>query len=142
MPRPKPSPTRFVLPGNEVPVMVRYVHNCRGYFVCLAGAAALLSTLLAGLSHAQPRADPVQDLKDSLYIHLSSIRDPKALAFRQNDLDRKVDALRTVGELRRALLLTGWKDADFSQFPQLGKIDRASRTRVADRLTAALQKAA
>jgi HEAT repeat protein len=68
----------------------------------------------------------------------SPAADPKAMG-RREIVAKRIEALRTIGELRRALVLQEWRDQSLE--PQLVEVDRTSRAHVAARLEKALRDA-
>src|SRR5438445_13416784 len=107
---------------------------------CLLTLATLAaSALCAGrLWSAQ---DPVEDLRQALVVRPEdrSKLTTEFLAYREKILDERVKALRTISELRRALV--EWK-IDPDRFGKLPKLDEKWRGVVGKRLTDALTKAA
>ncbi|GEM_PF-6606770 len=90
-------------------------------------------------------ADPLADLRQAL--PLDDNTDPKdaILKFREDNLAKKIAALRTVGELRRALALNDWRDGpDYASVAneKIRRIDAEMRGQVGKRLTEALEKQA
>src|SRR5262245_55534490 len=78
--------------------LVRYVG-----FLCLA--VVWLTPAAAARA-----ADPVDDLRQALPLDDVSNPSEEMLQFRRTNLQKKIDALKDVGELRRALVLDGWRD--------------------------------
>jgi HEAT repeat protein len=120
-----------------------------------AGAAlVLLLGWLAGSARAQPYTDPVWQLQQALQFRSADLGDVAALKLRETTLKKLIDQLQTVSDLRRALILTGWKDqiGDAMVSPLLGKgtdrrrtelladIDREARKEVGERLAKRLQE--
>jgi HEAT repeat protein len=106
-----------------------------------AGAVAAAAVLCwATAAPAQPRypPDPVEDLRQALYIRLEEVRNKVALDHRREVLQKKVDALRTLSDFRRALQLTEWKD-DHRE-PLLREIDQTMRTEVGNRFRKGVER--
>lgn len=82
--------------------------------------------------------DPVQDLRDALKV---PVRDPMKnqaeLDFRMKNVGKRIDALKTLGDLRRALPLQEWRDEDREE--AIAKVDRDLRARVVDRFVKGIQ---
>jgi HEAT repeat protein len=114
-------PTRCVAPGWKV-----------------SGAwAAVLLSLLVTASPA--RADPVEDLRQALgAFELGQEFNQTALNYREETLKKYVAALKTLGDLRRALALTEWKDGPGSPV-NVQRIDHRARAEVADRFAKGTQ---
>src|SRR5438270_5769850 len=77
--------------------------------------------------------DPVADLRQALAQEKDAGRDKDALRFRRENLTRKAQALRTPGEMARALLLQDWRVEGLSD--PGADVDREVRDAVADRFT-------
>jgi HEAT repeat protein len=75
----------------------------------VVGAAALLSFSAVGVL-AAPYSDPVYDLQQALQVRSKDLDDPAAYKLREATLKQVSQRLRTTGEMRRALSLTGWRD--------------------------------
>ena len=102
---------------------------------------ATLAIIILGASAGaqQTATDPVEELRAALKIPiLDPTRNPEEVTSRKNLLEQRVDGLRTLGELRRALLLTDWLDKE-NQEKLIADIDRKARARVATRLQEALR---
>ncbi len=101
------------------------------------GAAAFLGTLSAPA--APP--EPVEALRDDLPFQLGEDRNPAALDHRRETLKKRVAALKTIGELRRALALTEWKDTPGNP-ATIRAIDQEARTLVGKRFQASVEAVA
>jgi hypothetical protein len=105
-------------------------------------AAVLLLVLAADRGAAQYQGpastgDPVEDLRLSLTVFPGDSSEA-GLENRKKTLLKRVAALRTLGELRRALMLTEWKDTTGIS-PKLEEVDREVRKAVGDRLKEGLE---
>jgi HEAT repeat protein len=101
---------------------------------------AALCCLLLLLPAARAQTDPVEDLKEALQVGSGAgALSRSALDFRQQSLEAAAMRLRTINELREALKLIGWQDAEVSAAPQLAQIDRTVRGKIASRLVHAVQ---
>lgn len=90
-------------------------------------------------AHAQRAAgDPVEELRLALTIEADPTR-PDELRARQQELQRIAGTIRSVGELRRALVLQEWRDEDPEQ--KIAQIDRAVRQELAERLAGIIRNA-
>jgi hypothetical protein len=79
----------------------------------IQGALAIF--VLAGIGNPHQscaRADAVDELRQALPLRLEELGNPtqNILDFRRETLQKRVDKLRTIGELRRALALEEWKE--------------------------------
>lgn len=88
-------------------------------------------------------ADPVEDLRQALQISLREQGDPTQLIldYRREIVQKRIDALRTIGDLRRALALDAWKD-DPSRVVKnlkLSDLDASLRRQVGERLNLAIR---
>jgi HEAT repeat protein len=83
--------------------------------------------------------DPVQDLKRALDQDDVTAPTPAILQFRRENLQQRIDNLKDVGELRRALALTEWRDELRGAGDPVRRIDAEIRRQVAQRLTKALE---
>ena len=107
--------------------------GCLGLLCCWLAAAPLLA------------ADPVDDLKQAL--PLDDVQNPTdaMLKARQDNLQKKIDALATIGQLRRALALDDWRDdpARSQGTPkEIRAIDNLMRAKVGQWLSEALAQQA
>jgi len=113
--------------------------------------------MTAGAALAQSYNDPVWDLQQALQFRTADLADPTALKNREVTLEKSIQQLHTVGELRRALLLTGWRDevnplSTFIGDVRVGKLkestelvvemDREARKKVGERLAKQIQEEA
>jgi HEAT repeat protein len=78
------------------------------------------------LTGQTPPIDPVADLQRTLRENTLPPRQ------RQQELMERIEALRTLSDLRQALVLTGWQDQDLDV--DRAEIDRRCRQKVARRL--------
>jgi hypothetical protein len=104
-----------------------------------AACLGLVSCWLAAMSVFA--ADAVDDLKQAL--PLDDVQNPTEamLSFRIDNLKKKIDALTTIGQLRRALALDEWRDDPVRNLnDKVRLIDEQMRTKVGERLTAALDQ--
>lgn len=91
---------------------------------------------------AQRSADPVEELRQALKVPvLDPMGNPAELEFRRKNVQQRINALKTVSDLRRALQLQGgvWRSEE--QDPTVKEVDSALRAQVADRFRQALQAA-
>lgn len=107
----------------------------------ILGAVATLLTC-SPVVRAQ---DPVDELQKSLYMRPDERRAPTEamLDYRRTELEKRVAALRTVADLRRALIM--WKtDQDLisKDDPRVTKMDDEFRSRIGTRLRKSLESAA
>lgn len=103
-------------------------------------ATTLLVAIAVSRAEAAP-ADPVEDLRLALQSEFGEPT-PLVLEFRRANLQKKVDALKTIGELRRALSLKEWEDPSRVVVNKaVREIDTQMRTLVAARLTKGIQDA-
>jgi HEAT repeat protein len=114
---------------NNRPELTRFV---RSTLRVLFPFAAF--TLGQPFAHA---ADPVDDLKQALTLRLEEPT-PAVLDYRRNTLQKKIDGLTNIGELRRALALEEWKDNQKLN-ESIAEIDADMRRKVGTRLTKAIQ---
>jgi HEAT repeat protein len=110
----------------------------RGWFLILVLTACL------GVP-APLRADAVDDLRVALDIDDVINPTDAMLEFRRQNLQKHIDVLKSVGQLRRALSLDQWRD-DPSRFgtvdDRIRFIDMEKRTQVGKRLAALLEQGA
>src|SRR5262245_35678963 len=118
----------------------------RLWTIRVRGATILgaLASLLTCSSAARAQ-DPVDDLQKALYMRPDERRAPTdaMLDYRRAALEKRVAALRTVADLRRALVM--WKtDPDLisKDDPRVTKLDDELRTRIGTRLRKSLESAA
>jgi HEAT repeat protein len=122
---------------------VRYVapfrHPRARYLVLLALTllALALPVLLPGPSRA---SDAVEELRMYLRFRVSRL-DATELQEREKQLKKYIGALKSIAELRQALMLPGWQDQN-AGFANVLPVDRAARAEVGRRLEKALAEAA
>jgi HEAT repeat protein len=123
--------------------MARYIPPRTLAARALVAAAALLACLLpARPALAQQPSEAIRDLRDALAIGATDTDLTKQkLEQRREALDDAVKEVRTVNDLYQALVLPDWKDgpSDLTINPRLFELDRAARSKVKDRLLAALR---
>lgn len=95
--------------------------------------AAVFLTLAAGLMAADRMpGDPVQDLREALRVPVPDpMKNLPALEYRQKNVGKRIDALKNLGDLRRALVLQEWRDEDRED--AIAKVDQALRAQVVER---------
>jgi len=96
--------------------------------------------VLAVLAAPAAAADPVEDLRQALPLDDVSSPTEAMLQFRRANLQKKIETLKEIGQLRRALVLDNWRDdaargADFG----IRRIDADMRREVAKRFLAMLE---
>lgn len=105
---------------------------------------AALTCHLASDNVARASDDPVEDLRRTLSVG-GPIEDStaEALEFRKSKIQESVDRMRTIGQLRRALVLDEWKvDPNRVVSDGIRAVDLEMRRMVGDRLKASLEKMA
>jgi HEAT repeat protein len=125
--------------------------SLRGRSAGLALGAAVLTVMVLACP-GRCRADAVSDLRDALAVAPGPLGpSPRFLEYRRQELTTRIKALRTINELYRALLLSGWRDDPKTRILldinpkrnaneiKLWDLDRDMHTRVKDRLVAALR---
>ena len=105
----------------------------------LIGTALLLG-LLAGPAAAQ-FGDPVEDLRAIIPLTGADItaKSPQVLKFREDQLRQRINALRGIGQLRRALALDEWKETTDATNLKLRDVDFEMRKLIADRFRSAVK---
>jgi HEAT repeat protein len=105
----------------------------------IIAATAVLALMIAGLAQATP-VDPVESLRQALRLAVrDSSKNPEELTFRRANLQKKLDGIKTIGEMRRALILQEWRDEDRDD--KVVEIDRPLRVELAKRFETALNRA-
>lgn len=107
----------------------------------MAIIAGFVASFTFGTARAQRvAADPVEDLRQALKVAVRDpMKNPDELDFRQKNVAKKIDALTSVNELRRALQLqASWRDDDRDE--RVASIDQPLRARVADRFRKSLHE--
>src|SRR5262249_61754881 len=107
---------------------MRYAERLRTPFTrrpVVAALAALCGLLAAGPGRA---ADPVEELRQTLKAPTED------LAARDREVKQRLAMLRTVSELRRALVLGEWRDDDLEA--GLAAVDLPNRAALARRFEA------
>src|SRR5262249_44213949 len=86
-------------------------------------------------------ADSIDDLRQALALDDVNNPTDAVLKFRKENLGKKIAALNTIGEMRRALALNEWRDGpDYLRFANnsIRQIDADMRTQLGNRLTKTL----
>jgi len=119
----------------------------RSWRTWLAGICLLCAAASGAWSQDRPSVDPVEDLRLALQREdvLSRPDWPKVpielvADFRSKNLSKKIDALRTIGELRRALALEEWREDLGGREAALRQIDQDKRREVGTRLLDAIRR--
>jgi HEAT repeat protein len=108
----------------------------------IAVLAAITALTLASPGNALP-LDPVEELNQALPLDDVTNPTEAMLQFRRANLKKKVDALKTIGELRRALALDEWRDDPTRVVDdRIRRIDAELRPQVGERLTKLLEERA
>ncbi len=82
--------------------------------------------------------DPVAEFRQALTQEKETVVDKEALRFRRENLTRKAQALQSLGDMSRALLLQEWKVEGSAE--AIADIDREVRDTIADRFIKGLQE--
>ena len=77
-------------------------------FVALAGFLLASASVSAGPNVP----DPVADLREALRPDPAIPIGQAAINFRKENLKKKIEALRTIGDLGRAMLLQDWRETE------------------------------
>jgi hypothetical protein len=105
--------------------------------------ALLAAGWLPAVRAQRATADPVDELRRALQVPKRFSLDPvelnEQLDSRRRYLQERVARLRTIGDMRRALELQGWKDEDLN--PAVADVDWPIRDELANRLEDALREA-
>lgn len=107
----------------------------------LVGAAAF-ALFVVLLSDNAVRADAVEDLAVALQVRSGELVNQTAetLAHREADIQKRIRALQTISELRRALALQEWNDDPTRSLVEpLRRIDAKLRQQVGNRLLEAIR---
>jgi HEAT repeat protein len=83
--------------------------------------------------------DPVADFRQALLLEKDSVKDKEALRFRRDNLTRKAQAITSLGEMSRVLLLQEWRVEGITE--PITDIDREIRDTIADRFINGLKEA-
>jgi HEAT repeat protein len=111
--------------------------------ILLAVFVLVLAVLVLSGNHPAvadplPR-DPVAELRQALLQEKDSVRDKDALRYRRDTLTRKAQALTSLGDMSRALLLQEWRADGIGE--AVADIDREIRDGIADRFVNGLKEA-
>jgi HEAT repeat protein len=99
----------------------------------------MAAALIIGVPQASAqRADPVAALARALSVPTDPTSNQEMQA-RQKELIARIDALRTVSQMRAALNLPDWRDQDAD--PASSKVDIAARQHLVERLKSLLERA-
>jgi HEAT repeat protein len=118
-----------------LPISVRPAAMWSGFAFLLTAGALCGDHRVA--AEPFPR-DPVAEFRQALLQEKDSIRDKEALRFRRENLTRKAQALTSLGEMSRVLLLQDWR-VEGSADP-VADIDREVRDSIADRFINGLKE--
>lgn len=102
----------------------------------------ILTLLLAlcGTASAQTQ-DPVEDLRRAISSSGLDDPSPESLDYRRAKIQEAADRIKTIGQLRRALILDEWKvDQDRVVNDGVRMVDTEMRRMIGNRLKAALEK--
>ena len=118
-------------------------HNWTNRHGTMRGWTFLVVAALAGTAVAaradRPSNDPVEELRNALKAPVDDYaKGSKDLKAREAELAERVRALRTVGDMQRALTLTEWRDIALE--PALADVDRNAREAVVKRLEDTLRR--
>jgi HEAT repeat protein len=102
------------------------------------GALAVLCGFAIGTVGAQ-QTDPVDNLQQLLKSRVAPGDPPEVLEHRKRVLMEAAEKLRTINDLRLALMLSEWKDNDPS-YPEQAKIDQSVRAFIGERLQKSLHE--
>jgi HEAT repeat protein len=119
---------------------VRHFRHIPGAWAGPGVVAAFLLSALCGSASAAPPVDPVEELRQALPFQIGDDRRPIALQFRRDTLEKRVAAIKSIGDMRRALVLTEWKDTLGSP-RTIQEIDQFYRTKLGHNFKDALNLA-
>jgi hypothetical protein len=102
--------------------------------------AVLTLAFASALAPTARAADPVDELRQILPMPLDEQQKPsgEVIEFRRATLQKKVDELKTIGELRRALGLEEWEGNQGAN-KELRELDAGMRRQIGTRLAKAFQ---
>jgi hypothetical protein len=126
--------------GVGTPCFSRLSNMTRSRSIVPFAGCLILAAGCLVLAAPAAAADPVEDLRQALPLDDVSGPTEAMLQFRRANLQKKIEALKEIGQLRRALVLDNWRDdaargADFG----IRRIDADMRREVAKRFTAMLE---
>src|SRR5262249_9199800 len=125
-------------PADEVPAMASHF-SFRTLLARVLGLAAVLACPLFAPTAPAP-SEAIRDLRDALAIGATDTDvNERKLAQRREAIEDALGELKTVNDLYQALILPDWKDGPSEPSIKLFDLDRSLRTRVKDRLLAALR---
>jgi HEAT repeat protein len=110
-----------------------HFRHFRHSLTAAAAPGALLAALLlapARPAQAVPPQDPVEELRRDLRYQPGS--DAQAIKYREDILTKRIDALTTLADLRRALALTEWKFVA-TEFDEVSRVDAQARQKVGEK---------
>ncbi|HYT88393.1 MAG TPA: HEAT repeat domain-containing protein [Gemmataceae bacterium] len=114
---------------------VRHFRHLRFWASCGLLAVLLVGALGAPGFAAPP--DPVEELRQGLLTQSRDERNEAALKFRRENLPKLIAAIKTIGDMRKALTLSEWKDLSTSREIQV--IDQSNRQRLGENFMAAVK---
>jgi HEAT repeat protein len=114
--------------------------SLRSWSSCLAGIVLSLCCFSPCALTQELGTDPVEELREALRLEDASSPNDFMLDFRRTNLDAKIKALKTIGELRRALALEEWKEEPGQgRSEALRLIDEQKRKEVGQKLQQAIR---
>jgi HEAT repeat protein len=102
--------------------------NSRSHFR-ITGACLIVLLVLAYADAAPP--DPVEGLRDALRLPVRDSGNKAERDYREANLQKRVKALKTIDEMREALLLQEWRDEDRDNL--VAAVDMTVRGQLAQR---------
>jgi len=130
----------LIPPGTKDNTTMRQKTQNRRHWPWLGGALFAVLFCMSGSNPtlAAPPVDPVEALRQALPVRLEDLAKPTPVAtdFRKKALKERVEALKTVSDLRRGLALREWEE-DPSRVinDDIRKIDADARQEIGRRLT-------
>jgi HEAT repeat protein len=128
------APFNFIssLPSRKAFIMSYYPQTILRWRGALSLWSLILVLCMPAWILAQP-ADAVADLDKDLQIPLRDPQNQEELASLKRTLEMRIQALRSAGELRDALQLSGWRDQDQGEDEGVARIHRALRSEIQKR---------
>ncbi|HEV3205052.1 MAG TPA: HEAT repeat domain-containing protein, partial [Gemmataceae bacterium] len=123
--------------------------NTRQFLRVAVIGFSLVSAGITGNGPARGQSypgDPVEELSKALKMRVGDpMKNPEELTYRQTNVTKKVEALRTISAIHRGLALDGWLDKELigedDPLRPEATIDRAIRVKLMERYLAILRGA-
>src|SRR5262249_17544130 len=111
----------------------------RGRVISALGILSVVATFVAPARADRLPVGPVEELRQALRADTYGMRTEAGLKFRENNLQKRLAAIQSIGDISQALLLSKWKDTRGATL-EGGVVDAKIRAKLAERFVSEVRR--